>query len=436
MAEILIDAAVNGADGSGVAFFFLADHFVAYDWNTDRVKDGVRPVSEWNFPTSFSPNQLVGPLSAGLKGRNAFTIKAYFFKERSYTRFNLATNVMETSIPKSITAWHFPANFLGAPDGAFNGRFSREKKAYFFKGKQYLRYDWDADQVDAGYPKLISNMINIPLNLASGVDAAVDGDGRFAGFGYLFKGNTYLRFNWNDAGGEPFGDGPSALIQGNWNGLLELLMAGKAIAEATTWIQITVQQLRNYSAALSIGSVFPDQAPMNAALGAHFHVAPTLAATEKISIIAQIVAAYTNIINTFNQSATQFRYRIDSEAIADGNPSIDAAYTFFNGTMNFTRNFATKGPHTRAAIVIHEAVHRFDNLSGSRDTHISEWYVTDASAAALGLPVVGDMSSVFSTRYDLMNTANSLHNPSSFAAFAQHVFNRSDTRFGFGHGNL
>ena len=45
MEEVLIDAALGGADGSGIAFFFLADHFVAYDWDADRIRDGVRVLS-------------------------------------------------------------------------------------------------------------------------------------------------------------------------------------------------------------------------------------------------------------------------------------------------------------------------------------------------------------------------------------------------------
>jgi hypothetical protein len=86
----------------------------------------------------------------------------------------------------------------------------------------------------------------------------------------------------------------------------------------------------------------------------------------------------------------------------------------------------------RAASVLHEAVHVFDPESGEPSTHIPEWYVTDAAADALGLghePNHADLA----TRYDLMSTADALHNPSAYAAFAQHVAIGSDTRFGEGH---
>jgi hypothetical protein len=435
MEEVLIDAAMNGADGSGDAFFFLADQFVNYDWNRDRVFDGVRSVSEWSFPASFKPDKLVGSLNAALKGRHSFTGKGYFFKNQFYTRSNLANFGMETADATSLSAWHFDAPFLSGVEAAFNGSFSRATKAYFFKGNQYIRYDWVSDKVDAGYPKPITSLNGIPADFASGVDAAIDGDRGFAGIGYLFRGKTYLRYNWNSNGGEPFGEGPARSTQDNWPGLVELLMAGKAKAEAMTWINKTLEHLNQYLTSLSNGTGFFDKLLIEAALSAHFHIGPSQPTAAKIPLVRQIITAYNSIIGTFNLSSSTFKFKTDAEAIAEGVPPAISAFATFNGSLSFTRSFATNGPHTRAAIVIHESVHRFDNLSGSASTHIPEWYVTDANAIALGLPVQPNNPN-FATRYDLMSTANSLHNSSSYAAFAQHVFNRSDTRFGAGRANL
>lgn len=72
----------------------------------------------------------------------------------------------------------------------------------------------------------------------------------------------------------------------------------------------------------------------------------------------------------------------------------------------------------------------------SNNTRLHETLLVRAFKCILGPPVVPDMPLVFATRYDLMNTANSLHNPSGFAAFAQHIFNRADTRFGDACRNL
>jgi len=40
-------------------------------------------------------------------------------------------------------------------DTAISGRGASEGKAYFFSDDQYLRYDWNAGQVDEGYPQPI-----------------------------------------------------------------------------------------------------------------------------------------------------------------------------------------------------------------------------------------------------------------------------------------
>ena len=436
MAEIFIEAAFNSGDGSNVAHFFLGNHFVSYDWNTDRIKDGVHHVSEWGFPASFVPTNLNGPLSAAIKGKGQFSSKVYFFKGQFYSRFNMTDKIMETSVPSPLSAWNFPENFTGTPEAAFNGNFSRDKKAYFFIGSQYIRYDWTQDQVDVGFPKPISNMMGIPTDFASGLDGAVDGDGPFSDFGYLFKNNRYLRFNWNRSGGEPFGDGSSSLINENWKGLIELLLVGKAISEATIWIEKTVFQLTTYAAALSTGMFFGDKELTESALSAHFHINPALSLIEKSGLITTIISIYANILATFQRSATVFRFRTNPEAIADLVPKINAAYTFFNSTVNFTQNYFVEGPHSRTAILIHETVHFIDNVSGNKNNHIPEWYVTDANALTLGLSTQPENTEEFGSRYDLMNTENAMHNPCSFAALAQHIFFGNDTRFGAGRPGL
>jgi hypothetical protein len=90
-------------------------------------------------------------------------------------------------------------------------------------------------------------------------------------------------------------------------------------------------------------------------------------------------------------------------------------------------------------MVLHETVHVIDSQSFVASTHIPEWYVTDAEADRLGLDkaLTSPPRSItlFATRYNLMSTTNSLHNPSSYAALAQHVFYGRDTRYGAGRPN-
>jgi peptidoglycan hydrolase-like protein with peptidoglycan-binding domain len=84
------------------------------------------------------------------------------------------------------------------------------------------------------------------------------------------------------------------------------------------------------------------------------------------------------------------------------------------------KNFDTPGagkigPNSRAAIIIHEATHVIDGQSGNdKTTHISE----------------------FDPRYTTQPVQFALHNPSSYASFAAHIFKREDPnpRYGLGAG--
>jgi hypothetical protein len=44
-----VDAAVNARDGFKKSYFFLWGQYVEYDWESDRVIDGVRSLSEWGL---------------------------------------------------------------------------------------------------------------------------------------------------------------------------------------------------------------------------------------------------------------------------------------------------------------------------------------------------------------------------------------------------
>jgi hypothetical protein len=86
---------------------------------------------------------------------------------------------------------HFEDGF----DSAVNGLGPFQGKAYVFKGGTYLRYDWKADREDFGYPLGIERW-NPPARLLGGVDATVNGFGDLAGKAYFFKGNRYDRYDW------------------------------------------------------------------------------------------------------------------------------------------------------------------------------------------------------------------------------------------------
>jgi hypothetical protein len=444
MAETYIEAAFNGNDGSQEAHFFLGNHYVTFNWAANRAQDGARPATDWGIPPTFTPPppldtspEPVG-LEGGIKGRGGFSSFAYVFKGTDYLRLRLAPRGLDGT--GTLPVWHLPGPaFAGGIDAGFNGRLSREGKGYLFRGNEYNRYDWVADRPDvtdpngAKYPRKISNMVGMPPDFASGVSAAVEGDAKFADAGYLFRQDQYLRFQWVAPGaGEPHVDGKSQPIRKLWEGLVELLLAGKAKSKALVWIGAAQGGL----AAALVGSASP---VVDAALAVHFHIAPSLPLASKAPLIAQIQTTYVAVTGTLANSASNFRFRTDDQAVTDHvTAPIPAAYTNLNSNINFTEHFADRRRMARGAIVLHEAVHFTDAQSGSRTpsgalaVDIPEWYVTDAQADALHLTHQGNNAGL-SQRYDLMSTADALHNPSAYAAFAQHVAMGSDTRFGDGN---
>jgi len=79
-------------------------------------------------------------------------------------------------------------------------------------------------------------------------------------------------------------------------------------------------------------------------------------------------------------------------------------------------NIDRTGPNSLAAMMMHEATHVIDSLSGDTTTHISE----------------------FQVEYETQTAANARHNPSAYATFAAHIDAQADRpraqRFGLGLG--
>jgi hypothetical protein len=160
---------------------------------------------------------------------------------------------------------------------------------------------------------------------SGGINAAVDGGGTFKSFGYMFREDRYLRFNWNPAGGgDPRADQPPTSIQDNWLGLAELLVAGQAKTQALAWTKAARSQLTAFLAFLSAGTPFPsDMKVFNTALATHFHVPPGASSSVKAAAVRQIRTAFSGIARTLQESATGFRFRTADESVHQyGNPAI------------------------------------------------------------------------------------------------------------------
>ena len=174
---------------SGKACIFSSDYYIRFDWNNNRVDRGYpqRIKNHWhNWPSSFN-----GGIDAALVGDGPFSGKAYFFKGDQYIRYNWSNDSVDPGYPKRIKDhWHnWPSSFDSGIDAALLGDGPFSGKAYFFKGDQYIRYNWSNDSVDPGYPKRIKDhWHNWPSSFDSGIDAALLGDGPFSGRHTFLRG--------------------------------------------------------------------------------------------------------------------------------------------------------------------------------------------------------------------------------------------------------
>ena len=193
-----IDAALSG-DGpeSGKAFFFKGDRVLKYDWSRDQVDPGF-PRRIKDVFRSF-PSDFYRGIDAAISGKGKFTGKAFFFKGDRYIQYDWENQAMDEEFPRQIRGdWNgFPTQFTRDIDAIINGTGNNSNKAYFFKGNQYIRYDWVKDRMDPGYPNRIDNInwTNFPEEFCENIDAALNGDGQYAGKAFFFKNDEYIRYD-------------------------------------------------------------------------------------------------------------------------------------------------------------------------------------------------------------------------------------------------
>lgn len=185
----IFDAAVNGLLGlSGKAYFFRNNRYVRYDWGMNQIDSGYpASVDLWHLPGVFATG-----VRAAVNGEAQFRNKTYFFRGAEYVEYDWATD--QVSGPSPLSNWHFPASFDGGVSTAINGP-PGSGKAYFFRGSEYVGYDWALNKVDPGFPAPISEW-GLPRFFATGLHAALTGVGQFQSKAYFFRGPKYVSFDW------------------------------------------------------------------------------------------------------------------------------------------------------------------------------------------------------------------------------------------------
>jgi hypothetical protein len=177
-----------------------------------------------------------------------------------------------------------------------------------------------------------------------------------------------------------------------------------------------VDELGRDLATLQAGASLNLGTPRWDALQKHFHMLPQVSSSLGRAVTQAdldfIKQNYQEVLQVFLNSSITFRNGPSVSDFPARGSFTDQKIFFGTAFKDFdTPDSKAIGPNSRAAILVHEAIHLTDNRSGEPNIHISE----------------------FDPLYDTMSADDALHNPSSYATFAWHVKRGFDQpRFGLG----
>ncbi|MBC3190957.1 hypothetical protein H7X46_07760 [Pseudonocardia sp. C8] len=183
----IIDTALDGKGKySGSAYFFRDSRYVRYGWKEGRAIAGPTGLTAWNLRAPFSSG-----VDAAINGRAEYEGYGYFFRGDQYVSYNWSTGA--TTQAASLKLWNLPAGFVSGIDAALNGFGPFAEWAYFFRDDQYVRYRWATEAAAGPFPLSEWNLMGLFRN---GVHAAVNGEASFIGKAYLFRGPRYVSYDW------------------------------------------------------------------------------------------------------------------------------------------------------------------------------------------------------------------------------------------------
>jgi hypothetical protein len=187
--ERIIGAAVNW--GNGKVYFFNGDQYMRYSARPNMADDLLGDRPDPGYPKTINNETWPGlnwkDIDAAVNWGNG---KAYFFKDSEYIRYDMKADRADPGYPKPINDRTWPGMiWTEGIDAVVNWG---DGKVYFFKGGQYIRYDIKKDRADNGYPKDINNQTFPGMIWTEGFDDAVNwGNGKV----YFFRGKEYIRYD-------------------------------------------------------------------------------------------------------------------------------------------------------------------------------------------------------------------------------------------------
>jgi matrix metalloproteinase-14 (membrane-inserted) len=202
-------AAPSGAVnwGNGKLYFFRGDRYIRFDIGAGRADAGYpKPINSGTWPGMVWIDGIDAAVNLGYG-------KAYFFRGNQYMRYDIASDRVDPGYPKPINSGTWPGMiWTGGIDAAVNWG---NGKAYFFKGKHYIRYDIQADRADPGYPKPINAQTWPGMIWTDGIDDVFIGG---KGKAFFFKGDQFIRYDMAADRADP--GYPRKIDHQTWPGLL------------------------------------------------------------------------------------------------------------------------------------------------------------------------------------------------------------------------
>jgi hypothetical protein len=183
-------------DFSTKAYFFTGDQYWRYDLKKDYGEvDYPRPIKNaWSLPAEFHQG-----VDACLPGQGIYSDITFFFRDGWFASYDWTKTPPRYVSRKPLTQWckGSPFPFPNGFDAAVAGDGKYSGKAYFFRGAKYARYDWQQDKFD-----LIDQDVSrwgLGERFQTGIDACLTvKESGSKSSAYFFKGTEFARFDWQD----------------------------------------------------------------------------------------------------------------------------------------------------------------------------------------------------------------------------------------------
>lgn len=210
--SLKVDAAFQRNDNQRV-YFIVGDNVFRYDLEVGKKLDDGFPKKVKDYWKGLPFDKI----DAVYKAKHA--AKLYFFSGDMYARYDIDGERMDEGYPRRIKeSWN------GLPFDTIDAICSRNKvfvdvdkevfeKVLLFKGNEFAVYNLDADKVEEGYPKRISERLSIPFDSVDAIFQHLDHP-EF----YVFKDDQYLVYNIET---KTVKEGYPKAVDAGWVGVFE-----------------------------------------------------------------------------------------------------------------------------------------------------------------------------------------------------------------------